>query len=85
MNRTVPNLSSVFRIALGVVAALFVCYCGFLVLTVWFLFPKWPGNSLRQDLEFRVAMTLGCTAAGVGGIYLAGWCFFRNDSGNESR
>jgi energy-converting hydrogenase Eha subunit B len=68
---------SVFRIALGVVATLVACWCFVVIVGAWFLFPDWPGRTAAQDLEFRVAMTLGCIAVGAICGWLAEWCFFR--------
>jgi hypothetical protein len=44
------------------------------------LVPHWPGDSVAHDLKIRAAITLGCIAFGVGGFYLAMWCFFGIDS-----
>jgi len=85
MKPAAQKILPAIRIALGVVAALLVCYCGLVIFGVWFLVPKWPGYSVTHDLTVRLAMTLGCIAFGVGGFYLAMWCFFGNDSSHELR
>jgi hypothetical protein len=85
MKPAAQKILPAIRIALGVVAALLVCYCGLVILNVWFLLRSWAGDSPAHDLKIRLAMTLGCIAFGVGGFYLAMWCFFGNDSSHELR
>jgi hypothetical protein len=75
--------SIIFRIILGVVATLLLCYCGVVIFGEWFLVPRWPGYSLAKDLALRAGMTLGCIAVGTGCVYLAEWCLFRRDSKNQ--
>jgi hypothetical protein len=69
------DLRTLLRRILGVIAALVGCYCGLLILNVWFLLPKWPGDSVDHDLLIRVAMTAGCIAVGTGCVFLSQWCF----------
>jgi len=72
--------SMFFRRLLGVVAVLLLCYCFVVFLGTWLLLPKWPGESDMHSLAFRVEMSLGCVAVGIGCLGLVQWCFFGSNS-----